>query len=152
MSVEIGKLCVRRCTQIEATPQRVWEEFASFDKLKAWFGIGHKLESYEPGADGSISLSVELDGQVRPYGGKLVVWEPGSELSIANNWYDEDMAWPVSLFISFKMSAYNGGTLVELFHHGFEQLGADAGAQHEGYEEGWNNQHLKALKKIVEAN
>ncbi|NKB32393.1 MAG: hypothetical protein GKR91_04775 [Pseudomonadales bacterium] len=152
MGIEIGSLCVRRCAQINAPAQRIWEEFESIEKLSAWYGIGHKIESFQPGLDGEISMSVEIEGRRRPYGGKIIVWEPGAEFSIDDNWYDEDMAWPVNTFITIRLSEYNGETLVELFHHGFERLGSDAATQHEGYEAGWKNQHLMALKKIVEGS
>jgi len=110
MGIEVGKLCVRRCTLIAASPKRVWEEFESFEKLNAWFGIGHKLEKFKPGNSGIISMSVELEGKVRPYGGNIVVWEPESELSIEDNWYDEDMAWSQAIFITFRLSNYENGT------------------------------------------
>lgn len=43
-----------------------------------------------------------------------------------------------------------GGTLVELFHYGFERTGGDVGAEHAGYETGWGMTQLSALKEIVE--
>ena len=42
------------------------------------------------------------------------------------------------------------GTQVELFHHGFERMGTEAGDLLEGFEEGWDVKHLKALREIVE--
>ncbi len=39
--------------------------------------------------------------------------------------------------------------MVELFHHGFERLGAEAADNLQGYEEGWDIKHLKALRSIV---
>ena len=44
----------------------------------------------------------------------------------------------------------NEATMVELFHHGFERLGAEAADNLQGYEEGWDVKHLKALRSIVE--
>lgn len=66
-------------------------------------------------------------------------------------WFDDDLAWPVSTYFSFRLHAIRGDTLVELFHHGFEHLGANAANEHEGYESAWKNQHLVALKKLVES-
>jgi hypothetical protein len=40
--------------------------------------------------------------------------------------------------------------MVKIFYHGFERLGADAADSLEGYEEGWDVKHLKALRAIVE--
>ena len=151
MSVDIGQLYVRRCALIAATAAQIWEHFESFDQLNAWFGIGHILGSDIPGAKGEICLSVERQGRRRNFGGKIVVWKPGQELSIDNNWFDDDLAWPVSTYFSFRLHAIRGDTLVELFHHGFEHLGANAANEHEGYESAWKNQHLVALKKLVES-
>ena len=43
-----------------------------------------------------------------------------------------------------------GASWSEIFHHGFERLGADAADNLEGYEEGWDIRHLKTLRSIVE--
>ena len=42
------------------------------------------------------------------------------------------------------------GTLVELFHHGFELTGGNFREEHAGYEAGWGMTQLNALRKIVE--
>jgi hypothetical protein len=42
-----------------------------------------------------------------------------------------------------------GGTLVELFHHGFERLGDDAAENHRGFEGGWGMTQLEALLERV---
>ena len=39
---------------------------------------------------------------------------------------------------------------LEIFHHGFERLGADAYSALQGYESGWDSHHIDALKAIVE--
>ena len=134
---------------IHATPERVWEEFSSQDRLAAWFGRGHRLERYDPALSGEVWLSVEIDGKSRGYGGPIVVFEPGRELSFANNW--EDDSWPVPTLITFRLTPLYDACHVELFHHGFERLGSDAAEGLEGYEAGWASQHLEALKQIVEA-
>jgi hypothetical protein len=41
------------------------------------------------------------------------------------------------------------GTLVELFHHGFEVLGADAADNLRGFEGGWTMRQLEALCELV---
>ena len=40
MGLTIGLLNVRRSILIQASPQRVWQEFESFDQIAAWFGLG----------------------------------------------------------------------------------------------------------------
>jgi len=59
-------------------------------------------------------------------------------------------AWPTPMFQTIRLTAVKGGTSVELFHHGFEQLGDDAGGELESYEAGWSNHHLVRLRTIVE--
>ncbi len=149
MGLEIGVLNVRRNILIDATPARVWSEFMNFQTLNAWFGWGHKLEAYEPGPGGKVELSIESDGEAKVFGGKVLVFDAAQELSFENNWYTDD-AWPVPTFITIRLSHVYDGTLVELFHHGFERLGAEAAGNLVGYENGWHARHLITLKEIVE--
>ena len=48
MGIAISQLYVRRSIFINASPERVWEEFDSLNRLAAWFGTGHRLERFEP--------------------------------------------------------------------------------------------------------
>ncbi len=148
LGIEISALHVRRSGLIQATPARVWQEFASFDRLAAWFGRGHQLEVYEPELGGQIRLSVEIDGAKRPFGGRILIFEPARELTFSNNWETE--GWPVPTLITLRLTPHYDACHVELFHHGFERLGGEAGAELQGYESGWDSRHLKALKAIVE--
>ncbi len=45
MGITISLLNVRRSILIQAPPERVWQEFESFDRFAAWFGLGHELHS-----------------------------------------------------------------------------------------------------------
>ncbi len=148
MGIEISRLHVRRSSLIQATPERVWQEFTSFDRLAAWFGRGHQLERYEPELGGQILLSVEIEGAKRTYGGSILIFEPARELTFSNNW--ESDGWPVPTFITLRLTPLYDACHVELFHHGFERLGGDARAELQGYEAGWGANHLEALKGIVE--
>ena len=47
MATEIGPLAVRRSIWIDASPSRVWEEFADLEHMRRWFGTGHELVRYE---------------------------------------------------------------------------------------------------------
>ena len=86
MGMQISALHVRRSSLIEATPERVWREFTSFERLAAWFGRGHQLELYEPELGGQILLSVEINGAKRSFGGPILIFEPARELTFSNNW------------------------------------------------------------------
>lgn len=149
MGLEIGVLHVRRSNFIQASPARVWEEFTSFDRLAAWFGQGHTLVDYEPRPGGRIRLFVEPDGQKRYFGGDIVAFEPGRELSFPDTWEVDPL--PALSFVTIRLTAALGDCHVELFHHGFERLGAADGAEQlEGHETGWHMRHLAALRRIVE--
>ena len=150
MGTAIGTMHVRRSAFIRATPERVWEEFASFDRLREWFGIGHTLHAYEPKLGARVELSVELDGTPQRYGGAITVLEPVREVTFECNWHDPSRAWTVPTLWTVRLTSAYDGTMVEIFHHGFERLGVVGGAELEGYEEGWDNKHLRALRAIVE--
>jgi uncharacterized protein YndB with AHSA1/START domain len=154
MGVSISHLNVRRSTFINAGPARVWKEFASEAALKAWFGQGHTLHTFETKAGGKVEMSVEHDFGVGPerrhYGGRVIHWEPEREVSAEINWAPPH-DWPVPMLWTIRLTPLYDGTLVEIIHHGFERLGRSAGAELEGYEEGWTNRHLKTLRGIVES-
>jgi uncharacterized protein YndB with AHSA1/START domain len=149
MGIEISPLHVRRSALINATPERVWLEFTSFERLAAWFGTGHTLEVYEPELGGQVQISITNDGAKRAYGGAILIFDPARELSFSNNW--ESDGWPVATFITLRLTPLYDACHVELFHHGFDRLGAEAASELEGYESGWFSNHLEALKAIVEA-
>ena len=150
MGLEISLLHVRRSIFIRATPTRVWQEFLSFERLGAWFGRGHTLHRYEPKLGTIVELSVELDGKRQHYGGPVIAFEPEREVSFAINWHDKPMQTPVPTLWTIRLTSLYDGTHAEIFHHGFERLGVDAADNLEGYEEGWDIKHLKALRAIVE--
>ncbi len=147
--MEIGRLHVRRNILVHAEPRRVWQQFTSFERLSAWFGLGHTLEAFEPNVGATVTLSVEIDGQRRGFGGPILVFDIERELSFENNW-EAPHEWPVATFITIRLTPLYGATLVELFHHGFERLGKDAADNLQAYEAGWDLHHLEALRTIVE--
>ena len=149
MGMEISLLNVRRSILIQASPERVWEEFGSFERIAAWLGQGHELHVFEPRLNGRVDMSVEIDGQRRHYGGPVLVYDPQREVSFESNW-EAPHAWPVPTLWTIRLTPLYDATLVEIFHHGFERLGADAADSLQGYEEGWDVRHLKALRSIVE--
>lgn len=149
MGITIGLLHVRRSILIQAPPQRVWQEFESFDRIAAWFGRGHELHRFEPKLGGEVDLSVVIDGEERHFGGAVLVLEREREVSFESNWRPPH-DWPVPTFFTLRLTPLYEATLVEIFHHGFERFGAGAADNLQGYEEGWDVKHLKALREIVE--
>jgi len=149
MTTKIGILAVRRSILINAPAERVWQEFESFERLAAWFGRGHRLLKYEPRLGGDVLLEVEHSGQTLRYGGPVTVFDPPNELSFENDWIP-NTGWLAPTVITIRLTATLDGTLVELFHHAIEGVGADADKWHAGFESGWDLKHLIALKQIVE--
>lgn len=149
-TVSSGTLSVRRSILIAAAPERVWREFETFDRMKAWWGTGHALVAYEPRAGGHIEMSVEVDGEMRRFGGEIVTFQPGAELTFEDQWIPP-REWPVPVYITLRLTAHDGGTLVELLVHGFERFGDQAAERHHGLERGWSVRQLAALREIVEA-
>jgi uncharacterized protein YndB with AHSA1/START domain len=152
-------LSVRRSIQIAAPPARVWEEFASFDRMNRWWGVmvgapeagkpnGQRLIAYEPRVAGHIEMEVMLDGAPLRYGGSIVVFEPGRELTFENDWIP-NQGWLQPTWITLRLSPVLGGTLVELIHHGFERTGTHGADEHEGYESGWGMTQLSALRRLI---
>lgn len=86
---------------------------------------------------------------VHGFGGAIAVFDEGKELTFENNWFG-DGAWDVPTLITIRLTSCYDGTLVELFHHGFERLGAKAASEFLAYESAWDVGHLKRLKEIVE--
>jgi uncharacterized protein YndB with AHSA1/START domain len=149
MGITISLLNVRRSILIQASRERVWQEFESFERFAAWFGIGHQLHRFEPKLGGQAELSVEVGGERRYYGGPVVILEPLRELTLESNWQPPN-DWPVPTFFTFRLTPIYDGTMVEIFHHGFERLGTEAADTLQGYEEGWDLKHLEALRSIIE--
>lgn len=153
MGLAIGALHVRRSIFIHAGPERVWEEFTTADRIAAWLDRGHTLHSIEPRLGGCAEMSVEIGGERRRYGGPLIVYDRPHEMSLEITWrepWDAVYASAIPSYWTFRLNLLYSGTLVELFHHGFELTGPDAADNLEGYEEGWDVKHLKALRGIVE--
>ena len=145
MTTQIGPLSVRRSIWIDATPERVWEEFADLDHMRRWFGTGHTLVRYEL----SVGAEVEIDagGDDLHFIGRVVDVEPGREVSFEQDWIGH--GWKAPPIITIRLTPHDGGTLVELFHHGFEAVGPDAAEDHRGFEGGWTMRQLEALRALL---
>lgn len=151
MGTEIGPLHVRRSIWIDATPSRVWEEFTDLERMRRWFGTGHALVSYEPvvGAIVETDAGAHDGGEALRFVGRVLTVEPGREITFEQDWVGH--GWKAAPLVTLRLTALDGGTLVELFHHGFEALGADAGENHRGFEGGWTMRQLEALHELVGA-
>ena len=52
--------------------------------------------------------------------------------------------------MTIRLTPYLDGTIVELFHHRFEETDAP-GEMLNGFEGGWDTHHLEGLRVIIEA-
>ncbi|MBI1815841.1 MAG: SRPBCC domain-containing protein [Deltaproteobacteria bacterium] len=156
--VEESVLVVRRSIHITAPPERVWAEFTSFDRMNRWWGVllgtpeagtskGQRLRVYEPRAGGRVEMEVMWDGEPVRYGGPIVVFQPGNELTFENDWIP-NRGWLYPTRVTLRLTPALGGTLIELLHSGFERVGGDVGAEHAGYEAGWGMTQLNALRAL----
>lgn len=154
-------LKVRRSIHVGAPPGAVWEMFSSRPRMEAWWGFrsgdpkagtakGQWLDAYEPRVGGRIEMAVMWDGERVRYGGEIVAFVPERELTFENDWIP-NRGWKAPTFVTLRLTPALGGTLVELFHHGFERTGGDVGEEHAGYETGWGMTQLSALKKLCES-
>ncbi len=145
----IDALVVRRSMFIRATRERVWEEFETFERMAAWWGTGHTLQAYEPRAGGRIEMEVEVEGEMRRFGGRILAFERARELTFEDQWIPP-REWPAPVFITLRLTAHGDGTLVEMIVHGFERFGEQAGERHRGLEKGWSTRQLEVLRQLVE--
>lgn len=152
-------LVVRRSIHIGVPPERVWEEFTSFERMNRWWGAligdpeagksnGQRLVRYEPRVGGRIEMEVSWDNEAVRYGGPILAFEPGRELRFENDWIP-NRGWLRPTRITIRLTPALGGTLVELMHGGFEHVGGDVAAEHAGYETGWGMTQLNALRELL---
>jgi uncharacterized protein YndB with AHSA1/START domain len=146
MGAQVGTLVVRRSIWIDAKPSEVWEEFETFERMREWFGTGHTLTRYEPRVGGVVETDAG-DGHL--FRGNVVVFEPGREVTFEQDWIGH--GWVAPPLITIRLTEADGGTLVELLHHGFEALGSMsvAAEDHMGFEGGWTMRQLVALRDRV---
>ena len=152
MMTAISPFGIRRAAFIHATPNRIWEEFTSLERMQAWYGTGHQLTQYEPFVGGMVETTVgDEPSYVR---GEVLVFEPGRELTFEQRWIGPDWTgreWAAPAKVTILLTDVAGGTLAELFHHGYDLLGGDPADYVRGFEGGWDTHHLDALAELVAA-
>jgi uncharacterized protein YndB with AHSA1/START domain len=149
---EISPFGIRRAAFIHATPEHIWEEFTTHERMKAWFGTGHTLTQYEPRVGGMVETSF---GDEPHYArGEVLVYEPGRELTFEQCWLGPDWTgheWSGPVKVTILLTPAGSGTMVELFHHGYDLIGGDPAEYLSAFEGGWDTHHLDALAAIVAA-
>lgn len=149
---------MRRSIFIKAAPERVWREFEAFDRISRWFGgktstVQQRVTRYEPGVGGWFEIEAEWTHEVPGacrLGGKIIAFEPPRELTVEWNSFLPEYEWHEPTFVTFRLTAALGGTVVEIMQHGFERCGIGAAGYHRDAEGGWNTMELEALRQLVE--
>jgi uncharacterized protein YndB with AHSA1/START domain len=152
VATPIGPFHVRRSAWIASAAERVWREFESFERMKAWYGTGHALTTYEPHVGGMVvtdATSHRGSDASLIFSGRVLVYDPPRELTFEQDWEGHD--WRAPSRITLRLTPLNGGTLVELFHHGFDATSHNPGDELNGFESGWDNHHLIRLRDVLEA-
>ena len=149
-----GALVVRRSMQIRATSERIWREFESFDRFSVWWTTRQDdrnewVRAYEPRVGGRVELPCEWDGGSCVFAGAITVFEPASELTFELE--VEGAGWVAPSLVTIRLTPNAYGTLVEILHYGFENIGAAAVQQFSDFEGGWDLRELRRLRDIVEA-
>ena len=116
--------------------------------MRAWYGTGHTLIEYQPKVGAAVETAVDIDGVEQRFRGDVLVCEPGRELTFEQLWIDSE--WEAPSKVTILLTSAAGGTLVELFHHGYETIGGDLADLIAGFEGGWDTHHLEALRRIVQ--
>ena len=156
-ATQIGKLAVRRSIEINATPERVWQEFESAERFRLWYtpagGVDMpcKRVEYEPRAGGTFETEGyhEWQGGKQPFHftGHVVVFDPPRELTVQMIPPGETNA----MLLTFRLTpTSDGNTLAEIIQHGFEAYGAGAENLRNQYESGWTTLQLECVKNLVE--
>jgi len=90
-----------------------------------------------------------VQGEPLRFAGRVTVYDPPRELTFEQDWIGH--GWAAPSLITVRLTPMTAGTLVELFHHGFERLGPDAAENHRGFEGGWGMTQLEALRQRASA-
>ena len=121
MGLVISQLSVRRSAFIDAAPVRIWKEFATEDRIKAWFGRGHTLHTFETRLAGRVEMSVEHDFGIGPEHGLRRRRKKETASVPAKTMCSHFLVVRLIAIFFFKtyMPAYglSGGTNIMIFKH-----------------------------------
>lgn len=158
-TTQIGKLAVRRSIEINATPERVWQEFASAERFRLWYTdadgapLDCKKLDYEPRVGGVFRTEGyhEWQGGKQTFGftGSVLVYDPPRELTVEMKALHLD--WQGISYLTFVLTPVAGGrTKVDIIQHGFESFREAAENLYNAFEHGWDMRVPEALRNLVE--
>ena len=146
------ELQIRFEIEIDAPPEKVWEKLATIEGMNQWLSKKLIFE-FQDGGRFHMDVSVPDDGDFESFG-EAVKIDPPKELPFT--WTEHEKGktpWPVSTFVTLKLTPTKTGTHVTLTHSGFEALKGDlARSEYEGHIVGWErSEPLQGLKEVVES-
>jgi uncharacterized protein YndB with AHSA1/START domain len=153
----IGKLAVRRSIEINATPERVWQEFESAERFRLWYtpagGVDMPCKhlEFEPRVGGKFETEGYhewQDGkQTFAFTGRVLTFDPPRELTVEM----QREGMPAAMLLTFTLTPLDGGrTKAEIIQHGFERFGEAASNLYSAFESGWDMTVPNALRNLVE--
>jgi uncharacterized protein YndB with AHSA1/START domain len=156
-ATQIGKLAVRRSIEIDAPPERVWQELATAERFRLWYTPAGGVEmpckhlEFEPRVGGKF----ETEGyhewqngkQTFAFTGRVLVFDPPRELTVEMR--REGMH--AAMLLTFMLTPLDGDrTKAEIIQHGFERFGDAASNLYNAFESGWDMVVPNALRNLVE--
>ena len=161
MTAETKELTVRRSIEINASPERVWEEIGNPERFILWYTPAGGVEmpckrvDYEPRVGGRFATfgvhEWENGGRIEfHFSGEVLVYEPARELTVTMR--AEHVQMPGVCTLSFLLAPLDGGkrTEMSIVQRGFESFGEMAEQIHKAYEAGWDMTCPTALRNLVE--
>jgi uncharacterized protein YndB with AHSA1/START domain len=160
MTTQAKDLRVKRSIEIDASPERVWQEIGNPDRFRLWYTPAGGVEmpckrvEYEPRVGGRFETwgwhdwgSGRIDFH---FSGEVLVFDPPRELTVSMK--AEQVQMPGACTLSFLLAPLDDGkrTEMSIVQRGFETFGELAEQIHQAYENGWDMTCPTALKNLVE--
>jgi uncharacterized protein YndB with AHSA1/START domain len=155
MVTQVGALVVRRSMHIKASPERIWKEFASAERFRAWWSTqrpdrDEEVLEYEPRVGGTLRMRITSDRH-DPIDVDCTVTVMDAAREFAFEMTFVGAGWEAPTLVTIRLTPHGDGTLVELAHSGFERIGPAAVEQFNAFEGGWDLRELEGLRAAVEA-
>ena len=155
METKIGELAVRRSIEINASPERVWEEFTSTERMRLWYSTAGGVEmpckrlEMEPWVGGKFETEGDHGDITFRFTGSVLVYDPPREMTVEMN--PVHVRLPAGMLLTFALTPLERDrTRAEIIQHGFERFGESGRNLYEAFERGWDLVPLEALKALIE--
>lgn len=132
---------VEKVIEVKCAPETAFRVFTQ-DLDRWWPKDRHSLSAMEGGVARAISLEAGAGGEIvetahdgkHHHWGSITRYEPPKRLTI--DWHIGRPKEEATI-VDVVFTPVEGGTRVQLTHHGWEALGDEAATMREGYNKGW---------------